>query len=182
MKQRIESTNERTQQTVNKHRRMAPQLKKGDKVYLLTNNLTTRRPSKKLDHVKVGPFLVKEARGQVNYLLDLPADAKAHPVFHISLLEPADPRTPLQTIFRYKPEEEDNFEVEKILEQDGQRYLIKWKGYPDSENTWEPKTNLTNCQELLRQFYQAKQNHPERKESGTPRKIDQKMRRDRGRW
>lgn len=31
------------------------------------------------------------------------------------------------------------------------QYLIKYKGYPDSENTWEPPNNL-NCTRLIRQF------------------------------
>src|ERR1700760_119247 len=53
-----------------------PQLKKGDKVYLLTKNLQSRRKSKKLDHVKVGPFLIAEQRGPVNYRLELPPDAR----------------------------------------------------------------------------------------------------------
>ena len=90
----------------------------------------------------------------INYKLQLPDDAKIHPVFHISLLEPADPETPLQTTFHFQTEEEDEFEVERILEQRGQRYLVKWKGYPHSENTWEPKNNLRNCQKLLQQFQQ----------------------------
>ena len=141
-------------------RKMAPQLKKGDKVYLLTKNLTTRRKTKKLDHVKVGPFLIAEARGPVNYRLELPADAKIYPVFHVSLLEPADPETPIQTTFHYQTEEETEYEVEKILRQDGQKYLVKWKGYPDSENTWEPIEHLLNCQQLLRQFHHRNPDSP----------------------
>jgi hypothetical protein len=35
----------------------------------------------------------------------------------------------------------------------GVRYLIKWKGYPDSENTWEPPSNLTNAPDLLKAFH-----------------------------
>jgi hypothetical protein len=35
-----------------------PQLKKGDRVYVLTKNFGTRRSTKKLDYVKVGPFLI----------------------------------------------------------------------------------------------------------------------------
>lgn len=30
-------------------------------------------------------------------------------------------------------------------------YLIKYKGYPDEENTWEPTENL-NCTRLIRKF------------------------------
>ena len=40
-------------------RKNRPQLKKGDKVYLLTKNIKTKRPSKKLDYIKVRLFLVK---------------------------------------------------------------------------------------------------------------------------
>jgi len=43
--------------------------------------------SKKLDYIKVGPFLIEEQRGLVNYQLRLLKDAKIHPVFHVSLLE-----------------------------------------------------------------------------------------------
>ncbi|KXL47736.1 MAG: hypothetical protein FE78DRAFT_126556, partial [Acidomyces sp. 'richmondensis'] len=96
-------------------------LKKGDRVYLLTKNLRTKRNSKKLDYVKVGPFLIEEQRGLVNYRLVLlkDADAKIHPVFYVLLLEPADPETPYQKTFYYKEEEENEFEVKKILEQSG---------------------------------------------------------------
>jgi hypothetical protein len=28
-------------------------------------------------------------------------------------------------------------------------YLVKWLGYPENQNTWEPKSNLTHCPELI---------------------------------
>jgi len=79
----------------NKKRKTTPQLKEGDKVYLLTKNLKTRKLSKKLNHVKVELFLVKKAKKLVNYELDLPKDAKVFLVFYISLLKPANSTTPL---------------------------------------------------------------------------------------
>lgn len=141
---------------VNKKRKMAPLLKEGDKVYLLTKNLRTRRPTKKLDKVKVGPFFISKQISPVNFRLELPKDAKIHPVFHVSLLEPADPETPIQKDFHYQDDGNDEWEVEKIITHRGKgpdkEYLVKWLDYPSSENTWEPVTNLTNCRQLLSQY------------------------------
>ena len=86
---------ERSTKYQNKKRKKAPQLKEGDKVYLLTKNLKIRKKSKKLDHVKVESFFIKGVKGPVNYELDLPKDAKVFPVFYISLLESIDPSTPI---------------------------------------------------------------------------------------
>jgi len=72
-------------------------------VYLLTKNLKTRRGIKKLDYIKVGPFLVDKQRGRASYRLRLPKDARIHLVFHISLLELADSTIPLQTTFHFEP-------------------------------------------------------------------------------
>ena len=69
----------------------SPKLKEGDKVYLLWRNVKTKRPSSKLDHKKLGAFLIKRQLGPVNFELKLPSSMKIHPVFHISLLEPAPP-------------------------------------------------------------------------------------------
>ncbi len=77
----------------NKKRKMAPQLKEGNKIYLLTRNLKTKKKSKKLNHVKVESFFIKIVKKLVNYELDLPKDAKVFLVFYVSLLELVDPNT-----------------------------------------------------------------------------------------
>ncbi|OQN95116.1 hypothetical protein B0A48_18806, partial [Cryoendolithus antarcticus] len=153
LRERVTNTQTRVARQLQGKRKNAPQLKKGDKVYLLTRNMKTRRMTKKLDHVKVGPFLIVEQRGPQNYRLELPDDAHIHPVFHVSLLEPADLSTPIQTTFHFQPEETDTFEVDRILDWKDDKYLVKWKGYPDSENTWEPAGNLANCWIALRQYH-----------------------------
>lgn len=54
-------------------------------------------------------------------------------------------------------EDDSEFIVEKILEKKlGKNnkvlYLLKWKGYDDTENTWEPVENLEDCRDLIRDF------------------------------
>jgi hypothetical protein len=48
--------------------------------------------------------------------------------------------------------DEDDYEVEKVIEHKGiiiedSYYLVKWKNYPDTENTWihYNKFNTKNC-------------------------------------
>jgi len=39
------------------------------------------------------------------------------------------------------------------IEGDGIHYYrVKWKGYPETENTWEPKLNLSNCKDLVAKY------------------------------
>jgi hypothetical protein len=64
-----------------------PILKKGDKIYLIRQNIQTKQPNTKLDHKKLGLFKIKRIIGLVNYELVLPKNMNIHPVFHISLLE-----------------------------------------------------------------------------------------------
>ena len=66
---------------------MGPELKEGNKVYLLRKNVKTKRPSNKLDYKKLGPFKIDKKIGSVNYKLKLPKTIEIYPVFHISLLE-----------------------------------------------------------------------------------------------
>jgi hypothetical protein len=62
-------------------------LKKRNKVYLIRQNIQTKRPSIKLDHKKLGLFKIKRITGLVNYKLVLPKTMNIHPVFYILLLE-----------------------------------------------------------------------------------------------
>jgi hypothetical protein len=50
------------------------------------------RPSNKLDYKLISPYTILEQIGSKAYKLDLPSSVRIHPVFHISLLEPAQPR------------------------------------------------------------------------------------------
>ena len=52
---------------------------------------------------------------------------------------------------------EEEYEVEKIIDmkQMGRQRktydLVKWKGYPTSDNSWEPQENI-HVDELIREF------------------------------
>jgi len=118
-------------------------------VYLLTKNLKIRKKSRKLDHVKVESFFIKEVKESINYELDLFKNARVFLVFHISLLKSADLSTSIQKTFHYYSQKENRFEVEKILGKKNQRYLVKWKEYSTTENTWEPINNLDDCDTLI---------------------------------
>ena len=96
---------------------MRPELKEGDRVYLLRKNIKTKRPSNKLDYKKLGLFKIDKKIGSVNYKLKLPKTMEIHPIFHISLLEPAPPGAPVvpdKEVQQLDPQRE--YEIETILD------------------------------------------------------------------
>lgn len=63
-------------------------------------------------------------------------------------------------------EVEKEYVVEKILNKrvrDGSlEYYVKWSGFPDSDNTWEPEKHL-DCTELIAEFEEATKAKEEKK-------------------
>ncbi|KAG1658607.1 Histone-lysine N-methyltransferase SUV39H2 [Nymphon striatum] len=53
--------------------------------------------------------------------------------------------------------EEPVYEVESVLDytvdDNVEYYLVKWKGWSESDNTWEPSSNLEGCTSLIRKFH-----------------------------
>ena len=62
--------------------------KKKNKVYLLTKNFESKRPSKKLNYIKMGLFKIINKVTEVIYRLDLPLKIKIYLVYYITILKP----------------------------------------------------------------------------------------------
>jgi len=71
---------ERIRRYYNFKKSKGPDLKEGDKVWLLYKNFKLRRLSKKLDYIKIGPFKIAVKISEVIYRLDLLAKIKIYPV------------------------------------------------------------------------------------------------------
>ena len=52
-------------------------------------------------------------------------------------------------------EVESEFEVDEILDCKNDFYLVKWKGYEIEDCTWEPRSNLNSCADLILDFSAA---------------------------
>ena len=108
---------------------------------------------------------------------------KIHPVFHISLLEPAPKEAPVQEDAEAEPDQ-DEYEVEQILDTKkfGRiiKYLIKWKGYEHNDNTWEPIEHLQNCPEKLREFHRQNPDRPKPRPTAQATRHSPRKTADRG--
>ena len=69
---------ERQQENADRRRVPAPSFQVGDKVCLNAKNIRTRRPSRKLDNKRHGPYEVKGKIRTHAYRLDLPNTMKIH--------------------------------------------------------------------------------------------------------
>jgi hypothetical protein len=142
----------------------------GSDVLLSTKHINIKmKGTPKLLPRWVGPFKVLQQINPVAYKLDLPASLKIHPVFHASLLKAYEPGRVTPPPPPEVVDGEMEWEVESILaHKDVQvkrkknrsrtpvfrrQYLVKWLGYDDTHNTWEPEEHCRNSPELIAEYW-----------------------------
>jgi len=149
-----------------RRRTPAPVFNSGDKVFLDASDIQTTRPSQKLSHRQLGPFVVERQIGPMAYRLKLPHWMKQlHLVFNVVklTLAPDDP-IPGHKLTDHPPsiiiDGEPEWEVEEIIDSRWYRrrfqYLVKWKGYGREHNSWESASEVF-APELTAEFHRK---HP----------------------
>ena len=163
----IEAAQQRQKHYADQHRRDV-QFAVGDLVLLSTQHLRlagNESRAAKLSSPFIGPFKIRRIVNDNAYELDLPPSLQIHPVINITRLKayrdgsqlfpsrpPPDSRPPAEIT----DDGEEAYEVEEIMGRRGsgtrREYLVKWRGYPQWEWTWEPQRNLQNAADAVAAF------------------------------
>ena len=166
----IKRAQEEMKKQADRKRRDAPIFKKGDKVLISTENLQLKVPAKKFAPRRIGPFKITDIVNDNAIRVELPKNLKIHNVFNVSQITPYKESTiegqkkkPLPPI---EVQGEEEYIVERILDSRQYygklQYLIKWKGYIDEHNSWEPEENLTHAKTLVKKFHKEHASAPRR--------------------
>ena len=160
----------RYQGTADAHQIPAPEFPIGSRAFVKAQFFCTTRPSKKLAVKFLGPYEVIAQPGTHSVMLWLPDNLRAvHPVFHVSMLEPATPSTIPDRVQPPPPpvfiDGKLEFEIAEILDSKvNQRchnckllYLVRWTGYAstDKETSWILAMELGNAPELVADYHAA---------------------------
>jgi len=147
------------------------EMKVGDQVWLEGRNLSIAG-NWKLSPKRYGPFPITRKIGTVTYQLQLPVSMKIHDVFHVDLLLPYKEMEAYSTPYTCPPpiiDNEEEYEIKAILDSRRKgrgrqlQYLVHWKGYPHSNDSWIAYKDL-HALELLAEYM-----HSDSAMAGRPR-------------
>ena len=144
----------------------------GDRVWLSTDNLRLPCASRKLSERWLGPYSITKLVGTNAIELHLYCSMRIHPVINISHVKPYRDRLPGQPVSAPGPSDvtedrDEEYEVDYIVDSwyKGKHleYLVHWKGWSNTDRTWEPVSNLGNAAAAVHDFHAC---HP-----STPRRL-----------
>ena len=83
-----------------------------------------------------------------------------HPIFHVHLLWLTQENSQYGKFLERSPPKiisgEEEWEVEDIIDSRNKNgvkeFLVHWKGYPETERTWELEMNITNAKQILKTY------------------------------
>ena len=114
-------------------------------MFVKSDHIRTTRPSKKLSEKFLGPFTIIAQAGAHSFTLHLPESMHSiHPVFHVSMIEPATPNSfPGRNSVPNPPviiDGEPEYEISLILDSKIDKrckcklqYLVQWTGYEGTD-------------------------------------------------
>ena len=163
MNQRREQAIEALNKTAEKSGTPSAQYNTSDQVWLEGKNLQLPHQVTKLVPKRYGPFKIIKEISPVVYRLQLPLTWTIHDVFHASLLSLYRETPSHGPNFSRPPPDliggEEEYEVESIRSHryfgrnKKLQFLIRWKGYAPSDDTWEPADSV-HAPDLVKEYKQ----------------------------
>jgi len=135
----------------------------GNKIWLDGHNLPIKAPSRSLNPRRFGPYAIIKMLSPVTYRIKLPPLLHMHNVFHVDLLTPYYETDAHGANYSQPPPElihgQEEYEVKEIIKDRyfrwKRQYLVKWLGYPVSENSWVNAKDL-HSPKLLAEYLHLK--------------------------
>ncbi|KAL0160140.1 hypothetical protein M9458_043865, partial [Cirrhinus mrigala] len=171
----------RTRAQADRRRRPNPPYEPGQWVWLSTRDLRLHLPCKKLNPRYVGPFKIIKQITPVSFRLELPAEYRISPTFHVSLLKPAGDLGGVENLDEAAPQGpppliidgEEAYRVNTILDSRRRRghlqYLIDWEGFGPEERSWVPAEDILDPSRTT-DFHSSYPDRPAPRRRGRPRR------------
>ena len=145
----------------------------GDLVWLYCKSRKKGSQPAKFSFPWHGPFRIWSFPLPMNVILQKLDGRLFKTTIHVSRLKKyTSPRRPMiedghpderllrESILEDQNYDDQEWDVERIVDhrmaREGLRYLVKWTGYSDDENSWEPMSNLTKCKRMIDDYHTQK--------------------------
>ncbi|KAL0202690.1 hypothetical protein M9458_000708, partial [Cirrhinus mrigala] len=155
--------------TADRRRRPNPPYEPGQWVWLSTRDLRLRLPCKKLS-----PRYVIRQVTPVSFRLELPAEYRISPTFHVSLLKPAGDPGGVENLDEAAPQgppPRSSMARRSILDSQRRRghlqYLVDWEGFGPEERSWVPAEDILDPS-LTTDFHSSHPDRPAPRRRGRP--------------